>query len=207
MLNWKSKKYTNEEPSNDEPRIISIEKSSNMEAIPQGNKIYFYSDVTKESILNLNRQIDDITKQMKMIQFMYNLSESPRIELHISSDGGDVFSVMSAVDKIITNPVIIDTYCEGMVASAGTLLSVVGTKRYISKHSCMLIHQVTSGLWGNYMEFKDEIKNLDLLMTLIKGVYLNKTKFQENELNDILSHDLYLSADNCLKHGLVDFVI
>jgi ATP-dependent Clp endopeptidase proteolytic subunit ClpP len=205
MKNWK---YRNEDSSegDDVPKIISIEKSTT-EASPQGNRIYFYSEVTKDSILNLNRQIDELTKQMKVTQFTYNLPEPPHIEIHICSEGGDIFAAMASVDKIMDNPVPVDTYCEGMVASAATLLSAVGNKRFITKSSCMLVHQVSSGLWGNYMEFKDEIKNLELLMGLIKGVYLKRTKFDNAELEELLSHDLCLSAEKCLEYGLVDKIL
>ena len=57
------------------------------------------------------------------------------------------------------------------------------------------------------MEFKDEIKNLDLIMTLIKGTYLKKCKFKSKELDKILGHDLFLSAEECLKYGLVDQIL
>lgn len=207
MRNWKfHNEGAVENEEGDEPKIISIEKS-NPDSSPQGNKIYYYTDVSRESILNLNRQIDELTKQMKNVQFTYNLPEPPAIEIHLCSDGGDIFAAMASVDKIIDNPVPVDTYCEGLVASAATLLSAVGRKRYITKSSCMLVHQVSSGLWGNYMQFKDEIKNLELIMNMIKGVYLKKTKFDNSELEDLLSHDLYLNAEKCLEYGLVDAII
>jgi len=57
------------------------------------------------------------------------------------------------------------------------------------------------------MQFKDEIKNLELIMNMIKGVYLKKTKFNNQELEDLLSHDLYLNAEKCLEYGLVDAII
>jgi ATP-dependent protease ClpP protease subunit len=57
------------------------------------------------------------------------------------------------------------------------------------------------------MEFKDEIKNLELIMTLIKSVYLKKSKFKSKELDKILGHDLFLSAEECLKFGLVDHIL
>jgi ATP-dependent protease ClpP protease subunit len=135
------------------------------------------------------------------------LPQPPRIEVHICSEGGDIFAAIASVDKIINNPVPVDTYCEGIVASSATLISSIGHKRFITKSSCMLVHQVSSGLWGNYMQFKDEIKNLELLMELIKSVYLKKTKFDCTELEELLSHDLCLDAEKCLKYGLVDCIL
>jgi len=195
----------NGEDAEETTKIISIEKSSG-DSAPSGNKIYFYTDVTRDSILILTRQIDDVSKAMKQAQFNYNLLDPPPIEIHFCSDGGDIMATMALVDKISNSKVPIHTYCEGIVASATTLLTVVGHRRFITPNSCMLIHQVSSGLWGNYMEFKDEIKNLELIMNFIRGVYLKRTKFKTKELDKILSHDLCLSAEKCLEVGLVDFI-
>lgn len=191
---------------NEEQKVVSFEKPQ-MEGEPLGNKIYFYTDISKDTILTLNKQIDNVTKQMRVLQVNYDLDSPPPIELHICSDGGDVFAAMASFDKILNNPVPIHTYIEGVVASGGTILSVAGGRRYISKNSCMLIHQVSSGLWGNFMQFKDELKNLELIMTLIRTVYLKRSKFKTKQLDTLLQHDLFLPAEECLRHGLVDHII
>jgi ATP-dependent Clp protease protease subunit len=203
MPRWKSSETTVELPA------IEIEKTIEKDTpfLPMsGNKIYFYSDVTRESIYGLNKQIDEITKHLKTIQFNYGLLKAPVIELFISSEGGDVFPTMASVDKIINNPIPIHTHCEGIVASAATLISVVGKTRTITPNSTMLIHQCVSGFWGNYQEFKDEIQNLDFIMSLIKRIYIKYTKFTEADLDDLLKHDLCLNSDQCLEKGLVDKV-
>jgi ATP-dependent protease ClpP protease subunit len=207
-MKWHFKTNSNtqvDEVDSEETKVISIEKHLG-ENNPTGNKLYLYSDITRESILTLNRQIDEMSRQMKQIQFTFNLPEPPCIELHVCSDGGDIFAAMASVDKISNNSVPIYTFCEGIVASAASLLTVVGKKRFITPSSCMLIHQISSGLWGNYMEFKDEIKNLELVMNFIRNVYMKRTKFKSKELDKILSHDLYLSSEKCLEVGLVDII-
>jgi ATP-dependent Clp protease protease subunit len=171
------------------------------------NEIYFYDDVTRESIFNLNRQINEVSRTLSILQSQYNLSHSPTIDLYVSSEGGDVFPAMSAVDRILNSKIPIHTRVEGSVASAATLISVVGHKRYISKNAFMLIHSVRSSFWGNFGEIQDEFKNLELIMNKIKQIYLAKTKFKESELDDILKHDLYLDAKEALKYGLVDEII
>lgn len=102
-------------------------------------------------------------------------------------------------------PVI--TIVDGCCASAATFLSIVGTKRRINKHSFMLIHQLSSMFWGKYDEFEDNKVNLDKLMETIKGIYREYTKLPDEEIEKILKHDLWLSAEKCLEYGLVDEVI
>jgi len=193
--------------SDDEPKIFSFEKALSDFTPIQGNKIYFYGDVSKESILNLNRQIDETSKQVVNIQHTYNLVSPPPIELHICSDGGEVFASLASVDKILNSPIPIHTYCEGVVASASTILSVCGHKRFITKNSCMLLHQISGGFWGNFMQLKDEHTNFELIMKIIKNVYLKHTNFKSKELDDLLKHDLYLESEVCLEKGLVDKIL
>jgi len=205
MTNWRRKlsETTIELPA------IEVEKSTEKEVcLPpiSGNKLYFYSDVTRESIYNLNRQIDELTKHLKSVQFNYGLSKPPTIELYISSEGGDVFPAMASVDKIVSNEISINTHNEGIVASAATLLSVAGKKRSISPNSSMLIHQVTGAYWGNYQQVLDEMKNLELIMKMIKNIYLKYTKFKEKDLDELLKRDLCIDANECLKLGLVDII-
>jgi ATP-dependent protease ClpP protease subunit len=71
----------------------------------------------------------------------------------------------------------------------------------------MLIHQLSSGFWGNYQQFKDEIQNLDLIMKIIKNIYYAHTNFKEKELEEMLKHDLCLETSECLKWNLVDSVV
>jgi ATP-dependent protease ClpP protease subunit len=201
-MNWKPNRRSSSDTS-DEPNIISMfGKPSGDDATD--NKIYFYEEVSRESILNLNRQIDSVTKSVRNTQLTFNLPNPPAIELHICSEGGDVMSCMAAVDKIADSVVPIHTYVEGFAASAATLMSIVAAKRFITKSSTMLIHQVSSECWGTYANFKDEMKNLDMLMSLIRGVYLTRTKFKSKELEKLLSHDLFLTSNECLAKGLVD---
>lgn len=173
----------------------------------QTNQLYFYSDVTRESIYILNRQMSDLERGLRMMEVQFNMPVSPNIDLYISSEGGEVYSAFSTVDRILSSKIPVNTYVEGIAASAATLISVVGNRRYIRKNANMLVHQVSSGMWGNFSQFEDEMKNLELVMSMIKKIYLEHTKFKETDLNQLLKHDLCLSPKDCLKYGLVDEII
>ena len=93
---------------------LSTDAFSNNTA-PVGNKIYLYDEINRSSILTVSKQIDEVTRQLKLFQLFYNLNESPCIELYISTDGGDVSPALALVDKIKSNIIPINTYVEGMV--------------------------------------------------------------------------------------------
>jgi len=86
-------------------------------------------------------------------------------------------------------------------------MSVVAHERYIHEHSFMLIHQLSSGMWGKYEAMKDDMKNNELLMKKIVNVYQENTKIPKVKIKDILKRDLWWDAKTCLKYGLVDDII
>jgi ATP-dependent protease ClpP protease subunit len=72
----------------------------------------------------------------------------------------------------------------------------------------MLIHQLSSSSWGGkYRDMKDEVSNMDKFMIKIKEVYGKYTLIPERLIEEILDHDIWFSAEECLQHGLVDEII
>ena len=143
----------------------------------------------------------------KIAAASYDFDFNAHINLFISSEGGELYSSLAASDRIKSSKIPIHTIVEGIAASGATIISISGAKRFIRKHSLMLIHQLSSEFWGNYAQIEDEKKNLDLLMKIIKEVYLKNTKIPESQLESLLKHDLCLDANECLKYGLVDKII
>ena len=121
-------------------------------------------------------------------------SVPPNIYLHINSFGGSVFAGFAAVDYIKKSHLPVHTVIDGCAASAATLMSVVGAKRLMHEHSFMLIHQLSSVLWGKYEEMKDDMKNNDMLMHKIKQIYVEHTKIPAKELDKILKRDIWWDA-------------
>lgn len=173
------------------------------------NRIYFYSDIDVDRILKLNRTLCEMSGQMVVQQHNLSLEEPPPIKLHINSFGGFIFDGLSAMDEIvkIQETVPIHTIVDGACASAATFMSIVGSHRQIKANSFMLIHQLSSSFWGRYSEIIDEKQNLDLLMDTIKGIYKQYTKVPKKKLEEILQHDIWWDAQQCLDYSLVDEII
>lgn len=177
------------------------------QTLSQANRIYFYSYVDNDSVLELNKQIDEASKQMEIVQITLDLPKPPPVKLYINSPGGEISAALCAADKISRSKVPIHTYCEGETASGATLMSVCGARRFMTKHSIFLIHQLSSDIWGKFVELKEEVQNLELMMGIIKDIYLSKTSIPEKELDDLLKHDMYLPPETCLQWKFVDEII
>jgi len=201
--NWKTI-ITEPNPESKEAQPIEKSALSFIEVVE--NRIYFYSDIDRDKILQLNRHIRNKGIDLQR-EAMVQAREPANIYLHIQSYGGNIFAGMAGMDEIIKSMVPVYTMIDGCCASAATLLSICGKKRFINRHAYMLIHQISSCMWGKYEDFKDEMKNLDKFMTMIKEIYSEYTKIPMEKLEEILKHDLFFNANECKEYGLVDEVI
>ena len=60
-------------------------------------------------------------------------------------------------------------------------------------------------MWaGKHDEFIDEIENQKNIYAAVKRMYLNRTKMDPEQLDEMLKHELWLPAEKCLELGLVD---
>ena len=162
--------------------------------------------IIKESKV-LKRKFADMTKDDNEYKYCFVKIKYKPIKLYISSHGGSVYEVLGAFDSIRSMKVPVHTICKGFVASAGTILSLAGTKRFITQNSYMLIHQLRSAMWGKYEELNDDFENCKTLMKHLKKIYVENTNLKETELDDILKKDISWSAEICLEKGLVHEII
>ena len=208
-------------------KMFSDDKQESINVNENTNSIYFNAGITpktmsilidkllglEEKILKkqktLKRKFKDIKKDdLDDIEEQFEIKIEPKpITLYITSNGGYVYQVFSAIDTIRGMKIPIHTVCKGFVASAGTLLSLAGKRRYITESSYMLIHELRAGHWGKYTNLSESFENCKQLMDHIKSYYLARTKLSSAELDEQLKKDVSWNAETCLEKGLVDEII
>lgn len=189
-------KYHNEENINYVKTTLGVER----------NNIYLYGGVSDESCNELKNKLNELEFNGNLFRLVYK-TDPPPINLHIKSYGGSLMDTLYIVDLIESLNTPVNTYVDGYSASAASLISVVGDNRYMTENSMILIHQLYTGNEGKYEELNDSMINAKNLMKKIKKIYLRHTNIQEDDLNEILKHDLWLDAETCLRYGLVDKII
>ncbi len=190
--------------------------------------IYFNGVVNADSMLDLVRELKhcerkrikalktvkremkaakDKLKEEDLQHISFSSIEPQPIILHINSGGGSVFDVLFAIDEIKNLKIPVHTVVSGMAASAATILSCAGTKRFITKNAHMLIHEIRSGCWGKKSEIDEHFENMSQLSKLLIDYYKDHTKMDEDDLKEILKHDYYWDARTCVEKGLVDEIL
>jgi len=206
MMNYCYRKHI-KRTMDDTEESESSESGSPHAVHQQNNRIYFYDDVTQESVLKLIKLVKNLENEILRIQNDFNLKKPPNIYIYIHSYGGDVYSGLSCMNTLSNVKVPVVTIVDGYVASAATFILLAGHKRRMRQYSQVLIHQIRGESWGKYEDLKDEFINTENLMKTIKSIYLEKSSIPEKKLNKILKKEVNLDSTECLKYDLVHKVI
>lgn len=167
--------------------------------------INFYSPVTTESCIMLSTMLKNLDVKSKELEYIYGCRIP--IKLHMQSLGGELMPTFYICDLIQNMDTPVHIYIDGYVASAASVIAVCGEKRFMTKHSSILIHQLKSASSGKLNEMKDEMSNLNFFMEMVKEIYLKNSNINEDDLDNLLLSDVWLSSDKCLSLGLVDSLI
>ena len=167
-----------------------------------GNEILFYADVDRENALDFvekfkKLEIDLLKKKAELVGY------EPSIRIHIMSDGGDIFAGMTLMNTLESSRVKVITIAQGSCCSAATFMLLGGAERKMGRNAYILIHQISTEMWGNFQELKHELKSTDKFMKMLKKMYLEKTQIPEKMLKKLMRKDIYLSPKDCLKYGIV----
>ena len=157
-----------------------------------GNKIYFHSSVSRNSVKTLIGLLDKASKQWDSL-FLF-----------VHSEGGDAYAGLSAMDHIRKCKAEVSTVVDGYCASSGTLLLLGGRKRFCMQHGTILIHQLQTGFFGKYGELVEEMKNSEQLMTILKEVYSDSTEIPAKKLQMYLSTETNMTAKESVALGVTN---
>jgi ATP-dependent Clp endopeptidase proteolytic subunit ClpP len=189
-------------------KFPNLFKEENERIYLKQNHLYFHNGVNEKSVDNVKKLMREyLSKYLKSKNSSSLSTTTPKpLFLHIYSPGGGVYAGLSLYDFITeyNKTIPVYTVVEGLAASAATIISIAGIKRFITPNSYMLIHQLSTYFGGNFEQIKDEFGNCERIMKQLKEIYASKTNLTRKQLNEVLKRDVTWSAEDCKKYGLVD---
>jgi len=130
----------------------------------------------------------------------------------IDSYGGSVDALVVMMELIESSPIPVATICIGKAMSCGAMLLSCGTEgmRYIAPTSRVMIHHVSSGMWGTVPDLKNSTEEVERLQkTVFEKVSLNcgqKKNYFLKILKERGNLDWYLTPEECVTHNLVNHI-
>ena len=111
------------------------------------------------------------------------------------------------IDVMKTSTIPVNTVAVGSIASCGVLLTMTGVQRTISETCLAMSSPVTLGVKvGSTADLVANRKAEDMMHeSLIKHYIKCTKKSRAYILKNLMPHeDVWMSPDECVKHGIVD---
>lgn len=167
--------------------------------------VRFYTHVTSETCSRLVEVLISLDIRSKQTEIIYG-TRLP-IELHLQSTGGELMPTFYVCDLIKNLDTPVHIYIDGFVASAASLIAICGDKRFMTKNSCILVHQLRAQTTGKLSEMRQELSNFNQFMDNLRNIYLENSNVSIEELDELLNSEVWLSSQKCLDLGFVDEII
>lgn len=154
------------------------------------------------SLLSILKQDDENDSKQK------DFKREPVI-IYVNSFGGSVYDMWSLIDIIENSKTPIYTYCTGYAMSAAFEIFLSGHKRFATKHSTFMYHQMSYWRSGKYQDLVEDRVEMDFLNKQSEQYVVKKTKTSQEYIDEIRERkkDLYIHADDALKLGIIDKII
>lgn len=170
-----------------------------------------YSKMLAERVIFLNGEVEDNMANLIVAQLLYLESVEPGkdISMYINSPGGSVTAGLAIRDTMNFIKSDVSTLCMGSAASMGALLLASGAKgkRICLPDARVMIHQVSSGTRGTYMDQMRSLKETERLNTRLHVILAEACNQSFEHMLDLCERDHFMSAEETLKLGLVDKII
>lgn len=133
--------------------------------------------------------------------------KSDQLNVEINSPGGDMFAGMAIYNMLRASGKKINVTVMGVAASSASLIAMAGDEIRMPKNTAMMIHKPWAVVAGNDDELRETADTLTKFNASVKQTYLSRTGIDEKELDEMLTTDTWLSADEALEKGFATEVV
>jgi len=183
-----------------------------IEQTSKGERSYdIFSRLLKERIIFLTGGINEQVSSIVSAQLLFLESQAPDkdIFMYINSPGGLVTAGLAMYDTMQFIKCDISTLVIGQACSAGSLLSMAGTKgkRYALKNSRIMIHQPSGGASGQATDILIHAEEIVKIKKKLNQLYSDHTGKEIEIINQAMERDKFMSPEEALEFGLIDKII
>ena len=182
--------------------------------LPDPELLDYYTRLSNREII-INTDIDEylIDFSMKIIDWnkedkdIEDISKRTPIKVFINSDGGCVNSVMNFINLIKLSKTPVWTIALGKAFSSGGLLLMAGHKRFIFENTEVLVHDGSTGAFGDVGKVIDSLERTQKLEERLKKYILANTKITSKLYDKNYRRDWWLFSDEIIELSIADKII
>ncbi|MGX7591292.1 ClpP family protease [Candidatus Karelsulcia muelleri] len=170
-----------------------------------------FSRLLMDRIIFLGTPIVDQISSIIQAQllFLESIDNKKDIQIYINSPGGNISSGLGIYDTMQIVKPQVATICTGIAASMAAILLCAGSKgkRYILKHSRVMIHQPIGSVKGQLSDIEISTREILKLKKELYEIISKHTgqKFQKIEKDS--ERDYWMNSKEAKTYGIIDEIL
>jgi ATP-dependent Clp protease, protease subunit len=130
-----------------------------------------------------------------------------RIQMRISSGGGDPFEALAISNLLKAKAVPIEVTVDGLAASAASLLAMAGDTILMGSGAMMMVHAASTFSFGNASELRAMADTLDQVSLNMADVYAARTGLPKAEVVAIMDAETWFTAEEAVAKGFANGIV
>jgi len=210
--------YGNESTTSAEELEVRYEKGVSESSDSDPDRKHFrhfdYGIDTKDNVIIIEGEIQsgmtfDVIAKSRLLTKLNG--EVKTFNILLNTPGGDVIETLGLIDFMKSQEkqgIKYNIIVRGAAMSAGALLLACGTgSRMASKHSKIMVHQLSTIVVGKLSDVKSNAKFSEELESDCNQLMADCTKKDKEYWENISSNDYFISAQQALELGIIDKII
>lgn len=143
----------------------------------------------------------------KRVRTSLSNAKGKKIKVHINSGGGDVFESIAINNLLKQHDSEVEVHIDSLAGSGASIIAMAGDKIYMPNNAMIMIHKAWTFASGNADELRKTANDLDKIDESVKASYKNRFVGTDDELNDLVADESWLTAEECLAFGFCDEIL
>lgn len=182
-----------------------------IEQTPRGERVFdIYSRLLKDRIVFIGSPIDDMVANLIIAQLLHLQGEDPteKIDMYINSPGGITSAGLAIYDTMEYISPEVHTWCVGQAASMAAVLLAAGAPghRAALPYARILIHQPFGGVQGQATDIEIQAREIIRIRKWLNEILAKHTGQPLEKIEQDTDRDYYMTAQEALEYGIIDFV-
>lgn len=159
-------------------------------------KVYIYGEIG-DSWWGDSTSANDFVKLLSQIK-------SKVIELHVNSPGGSMFDGVAIYNALKAHAAEVVVYVDALAASAASFIAQAGNKIIMTKAATMMIHDASTGAYGDATYLRATADLLDKLSDTVAGIYADRAGEDAAFWRRLMITEVWYNAQEAVDAGLAD---
>lgn len=158
--------------------------------------INIYGDITSWPWEELGEvSAHNLSKQLEELQ------DVAKINVHISSYGGEVKEGLAIYNALRAHNAKIVTYCDSFACSIASVIFMAGDERIMNAASLLMIHNAWTVAQGNSEELRKMADDLEVITSASVEAYKARATISEKEIRKMMDNETWITPEKAVEYG------